>query len=206
MRTGKRRKFCLNINYLRNRVTAFCEEHSSLIAITLCACLTGILLGIVVAIRFGEEYYKLNVFLALKTGEYGKFSTFFKFFLLALATLAINFTCVFKKYFCAIGFLWTAFLGYRTGLCFVGAANAALVDGIFAAIFFYLPLCSGYVILTVAAIGAASRYWIAKGATMTCTRSITELLSFYAVLLLCFTLLCLAICVIMPWVVALILL
>ena len=80
-------------------MTAFCEEHSSLIAITLCACLTGILLGIVVAIRFGEEYYKLNVFLALKTGEYGKFSTFFQFFLLALATLAINFTCVFKKYF-----------------------------------------------------------------------------------------------------------
>ena len=173
MRTGKRRKFCLNINYLRNRVTAFCEEHSSLIAITLCACLTGILLGIVVAIRFGEEYYKLNVFLALKTGEYGKFSTFFQFFLLALATLAINFACVFKKYFCAIGFLWTAFLGYRTGLCFVGAA---------------------------------SRYWIAKGATMTCTRSITELLSFYAALLLCFSLLCLAVCVLMPWIVDLILL
>lgn len=205
MRTGKKR-FCFNINYVKNNVSAFFDEHSSLIAITVCACLTGMLLGIVVALRFGEEYYKLNVFAALKTAEYGKFSTFFKFFLLALATLAINFTCVFKKYFSALGFLWIAFLGYRTGLCFVGAANVALVDGIFTAIFFYLPLCVGYVFLTVTAIGSASKYWIAKGATMTCSRSVTELLSFYAALLLCFTALCLAVCVIMPWLVALILL
>ncbi len=200
------KKFCLNINYLKNRVAAFFDEHSSLIAITVCACLTGMLIGIVVAVRFGEEYYKLNVFAALKTGEYGKFSTFFKFFLLALATLAINFTCVFKKYFSALGFLWTAFLGYRTGLCFVGAANVALLDGIFAAIFFYLPLCIGYIMLTFAAIGAASKYWIAKGAATICSRSVAELLSFYAALLLCFTALCLAVCVIMPWLVSLILL
>lgn len=205
MRTKKRR-FCFNINYLKNTICAFCEEHSSLIAIVCCACLTGMLLGIVIAIRFGEEYYKLNVFAALKTAEYGKFSTFFKFFLLALATLAIDFCCVFKKYFSALGFLWAAFLGYRFGLCFVGAANVALIDGIFCVIFFYLPLCIGYIMLTVVAIGAASKYWIAKGATMTCTRSVTELLSFYAALLLCFTLLALVCTVIMPWLVALILL
>lgn len=203
MRTGKR-KICLNVNYIRNAVSAFCDEHSSLIAIVCCACLTGILLGIVVAVRFGEEYYKLNVFLALKSAEYQKFSTFFKFFLLALATLAIDFTCVFKKYFCALGFIWTAFLGYRFGLCFVGAANAALADGILCAIFFYLPLCAGYVLITIAAIGAASRYWIAKGATMTCARSVTELLSYYAALLLFYTLLALVCCVIIPWLVAIV--
>lgn len=205
MRTKKRR-FCLNINYIKNSISAFCDEHSSLIAIVCCACLTGILLGIVIAVKFGEEYYKLNVFAALKSQEYGKFSTFFKFFLLALATLAIDFTCVFRKYFSALGFLWTAFLGYRFGLCFVGAANVALVDGIFCALFFYLPLCIGYTILTIVAIGAASKYWIAKGATMTCSRSVTELLSFYAALLLCFTVIALICCVVMPWLVALILL
>lgn len=205
MRTGKK-KFCLNVNYFKNCVSSFVDEHSSLIAIVCSSCLTGILLGIVVAVRFGEEYYKLNVFAALKTAEYGKFSTFFKFFLLALATLAVNFTCVFKKYFCALTFLWTAFLGYRFGLCFVGAANVALVDGIFAVIFFYLPLCAGYVVMIVAATGSASRYWTAKGATVTCTGSVTELLSHYAALLLCFTALCLVVCVIMPWLVALILL
>ncbi len=205
MRTGKK-KFFLNLNYLKNCVSAFVEEHSSLIAIVCSSCLTGILLGIVVAVRFGEEYFKLNVFSALKTAEYGKFSTFFKFFLLALATLTVNFTCVFKKYFSALTFVWTAFLGYRFGLCFVGAANVALVDGIFTAIFFYLPLCLGYMTICVVATGFASRYWTAKSATVTCTGSITELLSHYAALLLCFTALCLVVCVIMPWLVALILL
>lgn len=205
MRKGKK-KFCLNINYLKNTVAAFVDEHSALIAVVLCACLTGILLGIVVAVRFGDEYYKLNLFASLKLGEYGKFSNFFKFFLLALATLAINFTCVFKKYFAALGFLWTAFLGYRFGLCVVGAANVALADGILTAVFFYLPLLAGYLFLSVISIGAASRYWIAKGATLTCSRAVTELLSFYAALLLCFVALALVVCVIMPWAVALILL
>lgn len=205
MRTYKK-KFCLNVNYFKNTVSAFVDEHSSLIAVVVCACLTGILLGIVVAVRFGEEYYKLNLFAALKLGEYGKFSSFFKFFLLALATLAIDFTCVFKKYFAALGFLWAAFLGYRFGLCIVGAANVALVDGILTAVFFYLPLLVGYLFLSVVSIGAASKYWIAKGATLTCSRAVTELISFYAALLLCFVVLALVVCVIMPWLVALILL
>lgn len=205
MRTKKRR-FCFNTIYIRNRIAAFFDEHSALIAIACAACLIGIVIGIVVAIKFGEEYYKLNVFAALKTQEYGKFSTFIRFFLLALATLAIDFTCVFKKHFAAIGFLWTGFLGYRFGLCFVGAANVALVDGIFCAVFFYLPLCVGLVAVTCIAIACASKYWIAKGATMTCTRSVTELLSLYAAILLWFALLALLCCVIMPWLVALILL
>lgn len=205
MRTNKR-KFCLNINYVKNRIAAFCDEHSALIAIVCCAFLTGVLIGIVVAVRFGEEYYKMNVFAQLKTSEYSKFSTFFKFFLLALATLAINFTCVFKKYFAALGFIWIAFLGYRFGLCFVGAANVALVDGIFCAVFFYLPLCIGNIVLATVSIGAASRYWIAGGSAVACSKSVTALISYYAALLLCFTLVALIICVIMPWLVALILL
>lgn len=205
MLTGKR-KFCLNYNYIRNVVSAFIGEHSALIAIVLCSCLTGILLGIVVAVRFGEEYYKLNLFAALKLGEYGKFSNFFKFFLLALATLATDFACVFKKYFSALGFLWIAFLGYRFGLCVVGAANVALVDGILTAVFFYLPLLAGLILLSVVSIGEASKYWIAKGGSLTCSRAVTETLSFYAALLLCFTALALVVCVLMPWIVALILL
>lgn len=200
-----RKRFCLNINYIRNVISAFCSEHSGLTAVVFCAFLCGFLIGIVVAVRFGEEYYKLNVFAALKADEYGKFSTFFTHFLLALATLVIYFTCVFKKYFCAIGFLWTGFLGYRFGLCLVGAVNVALADGIFTAIFFYLPLMAGYIVLSVAAVGCASKYWIAKGATLTCSESVTEIISIYAAFLLVFTILALLCCVIMPWLAALIL-
>ena len=198
------KRFCLNVNYIRNRIAAFFDEHAALVAIVCCSFLTGLLIGIVVAVRFGEEYYKLNLFAELKSQEYGKFSTFFTYFLLAFATLAINFTCVFKKYFTALGFVWTAFLGYRFGLGFVGAANVALTDGILTAVFFYLPLCIGFVTICFVSIGAASKYWIAKGATLTCARSMTELLSFYVALLLCFTLLALVVCVIMPWLVALV--
>ena len=197
------KKFCLNVNYLKNTICAFCNDHSALIATVCCCCLAGLLIGIVVAVRMGEEYFKLNLFAALKAQEYGKFSTFFKFFLLAFATLAIDIACVFKKYFAALAFLWTGFIGYRCGLCIVGAINVSLTDGILTAIFFYLPLLIGYVVLTIVAVGIASKYWIAKGATLTCSRSVTETVSRYAAFLLCFTALALICCVIFPAIVAL---
>lgn len=132
----KNRKLCYNVTSLK----IFLREHKLYILIGCASLLVGIIIGVIAARGFGEDYYKLNFIYELQSGTYAFAKTFFIALLCTLGGLALILLCGFNKWLIIPAFFIAGFLGYRLGLGMVGCLQPSVAGGVACIIFYYLPL------------------------------------------------------------------
>lgn len=132
----KNRKLCYNVTSLK----IFLREHKLYILIGCASLLIGIIIGVIAARGFGEDYYKLNFIYELQSGTYAFAKTFFIALLCTLGGLALILLCGFNKWLIIPAFFIAGFLGYRLGLGMVGCLQPSVAGGVACIIFYYLPL------------------------------------------------------------------
>lgn len=188
-----------NFYYLKCNLKYFCKINASLIVFSAITLIAAIALGVFVAIMIGENHTGLNVFEALKNAEYSYVSTFLIYLFFAFILILLSFFSVIKRCFAVMAFMWLFFIGYRLGLNLTGAIFVSLPNGILSLVFFYIPLSVCYIMLNSTSIAVASKYWIAKGASLTCQSSLTKVATKLCLVLLTFLFFALCFCVIIPW-------
>lgn len=132
----KNRKLCYNVTSLK----IFLREHKLYILIGCASLLVGIIIGVIAARGFGEDYYKLNFIYELQSGTYAFAKTFFIALLCTLGGLALILLCGFNRWLIIPAFFIAGFLGYRLGLGLVGCLQPSVAGGVACIIFYYLPL------------------------------------------------------------------
>lgn len=132
----KNRKLCYNVTSLK----IFLREHKLYILIGCASLLVGIIIGVIAARGFGEDYYKLNFIYELQSGTYAFAKTFFIALLCTLGGLALILLCGFNRWLIIPAFFIVGFLGYRLGLGLVGCLQPSVAGGVACIIFYYLPL------------------------------------------------------------------
>ncbi len=132
----KNRKLCYNVTSLK----IFLREHKLYILIGCASLLVGIIIGVIAARGFGEDYYKLNFIYELQSGTYAFAKTFFIALLCTLGGLALILLCGFNRWLIIPAFFIAGFLGYRLGLGMVGCLQPSVAGGVACIIFYYLPL------------------------------------------------------------------
>ena len=147
----KNRKLCYNVTSLK----IFLREHKLYILIGCASLLVGIIIGVIAARGFGEDYYKLNFIYELQSGTYAFAKTFFIALLCTLGGLALILLCGFNRWLIIPAFFIAGFLGYRLGLGLVGCLSPSGAGGAACIVFYWLPLyltgaaCGIYVICVV---------------------------------------------------------
>lgn len=194
----KKRKFAINTVYYKNVLHSFLREHSALLWLFLCVFTVGLITGAIVAVRLSDDFVKPNVFELLKTGEYAYMSSFLTFVCFAAFTVCVAFLSVFRRFCAVFSFVWIAYCGYRAGIHIIGCVHVATFTGIICSVFYYLPLYLNMTLCALVTVSHASRYWIAKGATLTCTSSILRALKIAAIVFGVYCVVAFCICVIMP--------
>lgn len=132
----KNRKLCYNVTSLK----IFLREHKLYILIGCASLLVGIIIGVIAARGFGEDYYKLNFIYELQSGTYAFAKTFFIALLCTMGGLALILLCGFNRWLIIPAFFIAGFLGYRLGLGLVGCLQPSVAGGVACIIFYYLPL------------------------------------------------------------------
>ena len=122
----KNRKLCYNVTSLK----IFLREHKLYILIGCASLLVGIIIGVIAARGFGEDYYKLNFIYELQSGTYAFAKTFFIALLCTLGGLALILLCGFNRWLIIPAFFIAGFLGYRLGLGMVGCLQPSVAGGV----------------------------------------------------------------------------
>lgn len=193
----------INLHSLAAEIKSFFANNARTIAVFLVCFGIGAVIGIATSVKL-EEFEKINVIEQLKLGEYSMSGSFFRALAYGAIGAAIAYMSVFKRAFALASALWLIYIGYRFGLLAVGACNVSLITGLVCCFLLYAPVYLGVVLLVSATVVAASEYWLAKNAALTCKSSLTALAIKTGIYLAVFALAALFFCVIAPWLLAVI--
>ena len=126
--------------YFFTSLKLFLREYRLFVLLGCLCLLGGVVVGVLSARSFGEDYYKLNFIFELQSGSYSFAKTFFLALLFGWGGLALILLCGFNRWLIFPAFFLVAFLGYRLGLGFVGCLQPSGAGGVACVIFCYLPL------------------------------------------------------------------
>lgn len=127
-------------SYFFTSLKIFLRENKTCILLGCVSALAGIVIGIIAARSFGEDYYKLNIFFEVNSTSYSYAKTFFTALAFALGGMALILICGINKWLIIAAFIWTGYTGYRLGLGLVGCLQPGTLMGVMCIIFHYLPL------------------------------------------------------------------
>ncbi len=192
----------LDTRFLRCEIADFFAKYRHLIAIFAAVFVVGAAIGIAVALKV-EDLVKQNVIEELKSGEFSMSSAFFRALLFGFITSVTAYLAVFKRGLTAISALWLGYVGYRAGMLAVGCCNVAKSTGVICVIFLYAPVWTAMILLACAIVAAASAYWLAKRAAMTCRASLIAVAERSAIFFALYAIVALICCVIVPWLIKL---
>lgn len=125
-------------------------------------------IGIVAAIRLGEDYVRPNPYYQIQFDEYSAFPNFLKQSCLSALVFACGFCGTFRKGLVCVVIACLSYLGYRFGLNCVGACNVHLASGICSISLFYLPICLTLLIGCTAITCMQVPLWLRCNVCQTC--------------------------------------
>lgn len=128
------------LNYAFTSLKIFLRDNKFYVLLGCAALLVGIVIGVLAARGFGEDYYKLNFIFELQSGTFAFAKTFFIALLCMLGGMALILLCGFNKWLIIPAFFIVGFFGYRLGLNLVGCMQPGTASGVACIIFYYLPL------------------------------------------------------------------
>lgn len=128
------------IHYALTSARLFIRNNLTCIIVGMLCALAGVVIGIVVARSFGEDYLKLNFITAVNFGEYAYFKTLIIYLAFTTGAYALLIACGLNRYLNLIAFASIVYLGYRWGIGMVGTFNCGAVAGVISILLFYIPI------------------------------------------------------------------
>ncbi|MDE5618487.1 MAG: hypothetical protein K2I79_03270 [Clostridia bacterium] len=128
------------LHYALTGAKLFIRNNLTCIVVGLLCALAGVIIGIVVARSFGEDYTKLNFIIAVNVGEYAYFKTLIIYLALTTAAYALLIACGLNRYLNLIAFAAIVYIGYRWGIGMVGTFNQGAIAGVISITLFYIPI------------------------------------------------------------------